>query len=83
MKYLSLAKIALIKVRIMRGNQYAEIVAITVSIKRAPLTLSLVTVFFGMLSLPNSFRHEQIHVGYRCSVSSVSDLSDYISEMEP
>jgi hypothetical protein len=83
MKYLSLAKIALIKVRIMRGNQYAEIVAITVSIKRAPLTLSLVTVFFGMLSLPNSFRHEQIHVGYRCSVSSVSDLSDYISEGEP
>jgi hypothetical protein len=83
MKYLSLAKIALIKVRIMRGNQYAEIVAITVSIKRAPLTLSLVTVFFGMLSLPNSFRHEQIHVGYRCSVSSVSDLSDYISEVEP
>jgi hypothetical protein len=83
MKYLSLAKIALIKVRIKRGNQYAEIVAITVSIKRAPLTLSLVTVFFGMLSLPNSFRHEQIHVGYRCSVSSVSDLSDYISEVEP
>jgi hypothetical protein len=40
MKYLSLAKIALIKVRIKRGNQYAEIVAITVSIKRAPLTLS-------------------------------------------
>jgi hypothetical protein len=83
MKYLSLAKIALIKVRIKRGNQYAEIVAITLSIKRAPLTLSLVTVFFGMLRLPNSFRHEQIHVGYRCSVSSVSDLSDYISEMEP
>ena len=83
MKYLSLAKIALIKVRIIRGNQYAEIVAITVSIKRVPLTLSLVTVFFGMLSLPNSFRHEQIHVGYRCSVSSVSDLSDYISEMGP
>ena len=82
-KYLSLAKIALIKVRIMRENQYHEIVAITGSIKSVPLILSLVAAFFGLLSLPNSFRHEQIHVGYRCSVSSVSNLSDYISGMEP
>ena len=74
MKHLSLAKIALIKVRIMRGDQYAEFSAITGSIKSVPLILSLVAVFLGVLNLPNSFRREQIHVGYRSPTNSVSNL---------
>jgi hypothetical protein len=75
MKHLSLAEIAVIKARILRGDRYAEIAA-DYRINQGRIADLKFGRIFGTLNPPNLFRHEEIHINQCSSQNPVSNSNN-------